>query len=41
LANDHQLAAYQHRGFWKCMDAMRDKIELETLWQTNPRWKTW
>jgi glucose-1-phosphate cytidylyltransferase len=41
LANDHQLAAYQHRGFWKCMDAMRDKIELETLWQTNPKWKTW
>jgi glucose-1-phosphate cytidylyltransferase len=41
LANDHQLAAYQHRGFWKCMDAMRDKIELEALWQTNPKWKKW
>jgi glucose-1-phosphate cytidylyltransferase len=41
LANDHQLAAYRHQGFWKCMDAMRDKIELEALWQTNPKWKTW
>lgn len=41
LASDRQLAAYQHQGFWKCMDAMRDKIELETLWQTNPKWKTW
>lgn len=41
LAVDHQLAAYQHQGFWKCMDAMRDKIELESLWQTNPKWKTW
>lgn len=41
LAMDHQLAAYQHQGFWKCMDAMRDKIELEALWQTNPKWKTW
>jgi glucose-1-phosphate cytidylyltransferase len=41
LANDKQLAAYQHKGFWKCMDAMRDKIELEALWQTNPKWKTW
>jgi glucose-1-phosphate cytidylyltransferase len=41
LANDQQLAAYQHQGFWKCMDAMRDKIELEALWQTNPKWKTW
>jgi glucose-1-phosphate cytidylyltransferase len=41
LATDHQLAAFQHQGFWKCMDAMRDKIELEALWQTNPKWKTW
>lgn len=41
LAGDHQLAAYQHKGFWKCMDAMRDKIELEALWQTNPKWKNW
>lgn len=41
LATDHQLSAYQHQGFWKCMDAVRDKIELEALWQTNPKWKTW
>lgn len=41
LAYDHQLAAYQHKGFWKCMDAMRDKIELESLWQNHPKWKTW
>lgn len=41
LASLHELAAYQHQGFWKCMDAMRDKIELEALWQTNPKWKTW
>jgi glucose-1-phosphate cytidylyltransferase len=41
LAADHQLAAYQHQGFWKCMDAIRDKIELESLWKTDPKWKTW
>jgi glucose-1-phosphate cytidylyltransferase len=41
LTKDHQLAAYQHHGFWKSMDAVRDKIELEALWQTNPKWKTW
>jgi len=41
LAGNHQLAAYQHKGFWKCMDAMRDKIELEALWQTDPKWKNW
>ena len=42
IANDNQLAAYRHTGFWKCMDAMRDKIELEELWQSgNAPWKTW
>lgn len=42
LAQDGQLAAYRHRGFWKCMDALRDKIELETLWQTkSAKWKIW
>ena len=42
LAKDHRLMAYQHHGFWKCMDALRDKVELETLWQTNQaKWKNW
>jgi glucose-1-phosphate cytidylyltransferase len=42
LTEDHQLAAYQHKGFWKCMDALRDKLELESLWQTNQaKWKIW
>jgi len=42
IAEDHQLVAYKHKGFWKCMDAMRDRIELEQLWQTgNAPWKVW
>ncbi|MEO6729919.1 MAG: glucose-1-phosphate cytidylyltransferase [Ferruginibacter sp.] len=42
LTNDQQLVAYQHKGFWKCMDALRDKIELEELWKTNSaKWKVW
>lgn len=42
LANDNQLVAFRHRGFWKCMDALRDKIELEDLWKNNEaRWKVW
>ncbi len=42
LTTDHQLQAYQHVGFWKCMDALRDKIELENLWQTGQaKWKSW
>ncbi len=42
LTNDQQLMAYKHQGFWKCMDAMRDKIELENIWNSdNPKWKIW
>ena len=42
IANDGQLGAYKHVGFWKCMDAMRDKIELEELWESQKApWKIW
>jgi len=39
LANDEKLNAYKHTRFWKCMDTLRDKIELEELWEKgNPPW---
>lgn len=42
LTNNGELIAYKHTGFWKCMDAMRDKLEMEALWQTNQaKWKKW
>lgn len=42
IAEAGQLSAYQHNGFWKCMDAIRDKIELEALWQSGAAdWKIW
>jgi len=42
LAADNELGAFQHKGFWKPMDALRDKIELEALWQNNQaKWKVW
>ncbi len=42
LAKDGQLVAYKHSGFWKCMDTLRDKIELENLWKTGRApWKVW
>jgi len=42
LAKDNQLVAFRHHGFWKCMDALRDKIELEDLWKNNEaQWKVW
>ncbi len=42
LAARDKLAAYKHTGFWKCMDTLRDKTELENLWQTGKApWKIW
>ncbi|MGA2775487.1 MAG: glucose-1-phosphate cytidylyltransferase [Candidatus Omnitrophota bacterium] len=42
LAKNNQLNAYKHRGFWKCMDTLRDKIELDQLWNLGKApWKTW
>lgn len=42
LANDGKLMAYKHNGFWRPMDTLRDKVELEALWtQENAPWKVW
>ena len=42
LAADKQLCAYKHTGFWRCMDTLRDKIELERIWQEDKAsWKVW
>lgn len=42
LAGEGQLAAYKHRGFWKPMDTLRDKKQLEELWESNNApWKIW
>ncbi|MBS1644040.1 MAG: glucose-1-phosphate cytidylyltransferase [Bacteroidetes bacterium] len=35
LAKEGQIAAYKHHGFWKAMDTLRDKEELEGLWEKN------
>ncbi len=42
LANDGQLAAYRHDGFWQPMDTMREKMALEALWASGKApWKIW
>jgi glucose-1-phosphate cytidylyltransferase len=42
IAKDGQLAAYRHHGFWKCMDALRDRLELEEMWNNGKaKWKIW
>lgn len=42
LAADGQLMAFEHSGFWQCMDTLRDKNKLEELWAAGEApWKTW
>jgi glucose-1-phosphate cytidylyltransferase len=42
LAQNSELCAYQHEGFWQPMDTLRDRIYLEKLWQTGMApWKKW
>ncbi len=42
MALDRQLAAYMHKGFWKCMDTQRDKQQLEQMIaEGNTPWMCW
>jgi glucose-1-phosphate cytidylyltransferase len=42
LAAQGDLMAFKHRGFWQCMDTMRDKEKLEKLWSSHKApWKLW
>ena len=42
LAREGQLVAFRHYGFWKPMDTLRDKIQLEQLWESGEApWRTW
>ena len=35
LANERQLIAFQHTGFWKCMDTFKDNLEFNQLWNAK------
>jgi glucose-1-phosphate cytidylyltransferase len=42
LANENQLSAFMHKGFWHAVDTLRDKNYLEELWNSkNTPWKIW
>jgi len=42
LAADGQLVAFRHSGFWKAMDTLRDRRDLEDLWASGSApWKRW
>lgn len=42
LVHEGQLQAFRHRGFWQCMDTVRDLYLLRSLWDSgNAAWKVW
>ncbi|WP_018634716.1 glucose-1-phosphate cytidylyltransferase [Parafrankia elaeagni] len=42
LAKDGQLMAYRHGGFWQCMDTLRDRRLLQSMWDSGSApWKVW
>lgn len=42
LVNHGELYSYRHNGFWKCMDTLKDKNDLNSMWlNNNAFWKVW
>jgi glucose-1-phosphate cytidylyltransferase len=42
IAARGELTVYHHRGFWKAMDTLRERLELEALWESDrATWRTW
>lgn len=42
LSAEGQVVAYQHNGFWQCMDTLKDKQQLDEMWRQNRApWRIW
>ncbi len=42
LVADQQLVGYIHKGYWQCMDTLREKQQIEALWESGTApWKLW
>jgi glucose-1-phosphate cytidylyltransferase len=42
IIEKRELMCYKHHGFWKCMDTLKDKNDLNKLWENNQaKWKTY
>jgi glucose-1-phosphate cytidylyltransferase len=42
MAEDKQLVAFRHEGFWHCVDTLRDLRSLENLWKSGQvPWRSW
>lgn len=39
LVSEKELSMFKHEGFWHAMDTYKDYLELNKMWETNPRWK--
>ena len=40
-AEEKDIDAYKHEGFWYGMDTYHDFVHLNKLWQAGPKWKIW
>ena len=42
LVKKGELAGYIHKGYWQCMDTLREKKQIESLWNSGEApWKVW
>ena len=41
LADEGELFTFKHESFWKCMDTLRDKEQLEEMWEHQSPWRVW
>ncbi|MBR5162940.1 MAG: glucose-1-phosphate cytidylyltransferase, partial [Schwartzia sp.] len=42
LVTKRELMGYVHKGYWQCMDTLREKQQIEKLWNSgNAPWKIW
>lgn len=41
LSFEGEMKAFQHEGFWKCMDTFKDNLEFEQMWNDGAPWKVW
>ena len=42
MVKDNKVYCYKHKGFWQCMDTLRDKEKLEKIWESGDApWKRW
>ena len=41
IAKKKLIISFKHKGFWRCMDTIKDKNELTKIWNKKAPWKLW